>query len=276
MRSPEQALSESRATVSSNSMASSSLAYFWQGLVRLVYPAICTFCGRSLPQDRERVCSGCEHLLLNDPFLACQRCGETVGPFVPTEEGCTRCRQETFHFDRVFRLGIYDGLLREQILRMKQWSGDGVAETLGELWADRAAPALEAVGIDTVVPVPLHWWRRLERGYNQSEALAEALAARLRRPCHADWLRRIRHTPSQTQSTGGARKENLKGAFRARLPVAAHGQTILLVDDVLTTGSTANEAARALRAAGAGRVVVAVLARTSRSQGQGPVDSTPF
>jgi predicted amidophosphoribosyltransferase len=105
------------------------------------------------------------------------------------------------------------------------------------------------------------WWRHWQRGYNQSEALARALARRLGVPCRPRWLRRVRHTPHQTQQPPSARAGNVRDAFRARRGAPVTGATVLLVDDVLTTGSTASEAARALRAAGAARVVAGVLAR---------------
>ena len=115
----------------------------------------------------------------------------------------------------------------------------------------------------SVVPEssPLHWWRRWQRGYNQSSSLALALATRLRLPLEKWWLKRIRNTPSQKALSAAARKENVRGAFRVRSTAAPKGRSILLVDDVMTTGATAHEAARVLRAAGATRVIVAVLAR---------------
>jgi ComF family protein len=138
-----------------------------------------------------------------------------------------------------------------------------LAEVLADTWASHAGAALRATGAEVVVPVPLHWWRRLRRGYNQSEALARILAARLGLPCRPRWLRRTRPTPWQTDQTSPAlRRENVRGAFGARPSRALGGKTILLVDDVMTTGSTASEAARALKAAGAGPVIAAVLART--------------
>jgi ComF family protein len=115
---------------------------------------------------------------------------------------------------------------------------------------------------DAVVPVPLHWWRRLRRGYNQSEALARGLARVLALPCRTSWLRRARHTPSQVGKSAEQRRANVRGAFRAaRVPA---GASVLLVDDVMTTGATASEAARALKEAGAGRVVAAALGRAVR------------
>jgi ComF family protein len=169
-----------------------------------------------------------------------------------------------FPFDQVIRLGPYDGLLREVILRLKHAPGEGLAEVLGELWADHSAPRLRSLGAALVVPVPLHWWRRLTRGYNQSEVLAQALAARLGLPCRPGCLRQVRATSHQKGQSPANRRSNVRDAFRGQSRPELKGQTVLLVDDVLTTGSTAGEAARALRRAGAARVVVAVLARTVR------------
>jgi ComF family protein len=120
-----------------------------------------------------------------------------------------------------------------------------------------------ALNLDAVVPVPLHWVRRWQRGYNQSSAIAYGLASRLRLPFRPGWLRRTRNTPSQTKQTASGRRDNVRGAFAVPRRVRLDGQTVLLVDDVMTTGATASEAARALRKAGAGRVAVAVLGRAS-------------
>jgi ComF family protein len=112
-----------------------------------------------------------------------------------------------------------------------------------------------------VVPVPLHWRRRLSRRYNQSDALAQRIARRLGVPCASGHLRRVQATPFQTRQTPAQRRENLRKVFRAygRLD----GKRVLLVDDVLTTGSTASEAAKVLKKQGAARVIVAVLARSA-------------
>jgi ComF family protein len=118
-----------------------------------------------------------------------------------------------------------------------------------------------SLAVDCVVPVPLHWLRRWRRGYNQSSSLALGLSSRLGLPLQNWWLKRIRNTPSQKALSRTARQENVRGAFQVRSSAACKGRSILLVDDVVTTGATVHEAARVLRAAGAGRVVVAALAR---------------
>jgi ComF family protein len=145
------------------------------------------------------------------------------------------------------------------ILRMKQPGGEMLAEAVGTCWADCRHESLRKLQAELVVPVPLHWYRSWRRGFNQSEALARALARKLGVPCQTRWLKRVRHTVKQTSLAPTERRENVKGSFRVSRLSRLRGQTVLLIDDVLTTGSTAHEAAKALRKAGAGRVIAAVL-----------------
>ncbi len=147
------------------------------------------------------------------------------------------------------------------MLRMKFLPGEGLADMIGRTFAEAHGAELSALEIDTVVPVPLHWWRKWKRGFNQAESVARELAAGLNAAFAPRLLSRVRWTPQQTQPTRTARQENVKGAFRVGRGARLRGRTVLLVDDVLTTGSTASEAARTLLATGAERVVVAVVAR---------------
>jgi ComF family protein len=152
-------------------------------------------------------------------------------------------------------------LLRDTILRLKQWTGEDLAEVLSKLWAKRLRDKLTPFSPAAVIPIPLHWRRRLIRGYNQSGVIARCLANELGVPCWPRALRRIRPTPQQTlQSSATARRENVKQAFATRDGYAFAGQTLVLVDDVLTTGATASEAARALRTHKPKAIYVAVLA----------------
>jgi ComF family protein len=143
---------------------------------------------------------------------------------------------------------------------MKHLRGEAVAEALAEAWAVRAETQFLETGAALIVPVPLHWRRRWQRGYNQSETLARILADKLHLPSRPHLLRRIRNTPHQVQQSATARQDNVRGAFVARRRPELIGTIVLLVDDVLTTGSTVNEAAKALRTAGAAKVFVAVAA----------------
>lgn len=232
------------------------------GATQLLYPGSCWMCGQMLEAGVIGFCPICRQALTSDPHPTCPRCSSSVGPHVAVTGGCQRCRGTSYSFDESLRLGPYEGLLRDAILRMKDWQGEGLAEMLGALWAEHVAPALRAKGPDVVVPVPLHWTRRWSRGFNQSHVLAQALAAALGVPCQARLLRRIRRTGSQTSLAGDERRKNPRGAFRAHRSqsLSLSGKTVLLVDDVLTTGTTASEAARALRSGRPAKIIVAVLA----------------
>ena len=145
---------------------------------------------------------------------------------------------------------------------MKNSSGEITADVMGKFWAQKMAGRLRDLRATAIVPVPLHWYRQWRRGYNQSEVLARALAGELGIPCRHRWLRRIKWAAPQTRQTPAGRRENVRRAFAVRPGVSFRGETVILVDDVITTGSTASEAAGALRASGAGTIVVAVLAHS--------------
>ena len=119
----------------------------------------------------------------------------------------------------------------------------------------------DAAAVDMVVPVPLHPRRLSKRGYNQSGLLANAFAKRIGRLCDETSLVRIRDTEHQSRSSGEERRENLKGAFRVADPSRMRGRTVVLVDDVMTTGATIDECSSALYAGGAFKVIPFVLAK---------------
>jgi ComF family protein len=231
------------------------------GLLHLVLPACCHVCGAPLSPPQTQLCETCRKEVLSDPIPRCPHCAASVGPFGMPADCCPFCRNASFAFECAIRLGPYQGRLQEVVLRMKNRWNEGLAELVGEWWADAAKDRFVSLAVDCVVPVPLHWLRRWRRGYNQSSSLALGLSTGLRLPLQKWWLKRIRNTPSQKALSATARHENVRGAFQVRSSAACTGRSILLVDDVMTTGATAHEAARVLRAAGARRVVIAALAR---------------
>ncbi|HJZ90929.1 MAG TPA: ComF family protein [Gemmataceae bacterium] len=235
------------------------LANLVHGLRQLVYPGVCARCEALLPDYGAEFCPGCTRDLTNEPHFTCGRCAGTIGQHTDSAAGCPRCWDDRFHFDSAFRLGPYGGALRDAILAMKH-GGETLAECVGRLWARHHAARFRDLRVDLVIPVPLHWWRRLRRGYNQCEYVSAAVAGHLRVDHRPGWVRRVRPTPSQVNLTPSARRANVRGAFRASRRAALAGRTVLLVDDVLTTGATASEVARALREGGAVRVHVAILA----------------
>jgi predicted amidophosphoribosyltransferase len=164
-------------------------------------------------------------------------------------------------FDETIAAGLYAGRLRELLLRMKEAEGDPLSLAVGQLlWKQREQP-LRAVGAHLVSPIPLHWRRRLAHRTNSAALLAEVLASQLRVPLVTRLLRRRRNTVRQFDLTPPQRWENVRQAFAVRGGYRLSEAHVLLVDDILTTGATCSEAARALRNAGANRVTVVVVAR---------------
>jgi ComF family protein len=177
------------------------------------------------------------------------------------EGRCALCRYGLRGFDAAYCFGSYQGVLRELIHLYKYDRVKTLARPLGALLA-AALPRDER--FDAVTPVPLHWRRQWQRGFNQAELLARTIARRCGIPViHA--LKRVRPTVAQAGLSNTGRRQNVAAAFRPRRVV--HGKRILLVDDVMTTGSTAAACALALKQAGAAKVALLTVARVDRRMG---------
>jgi ComF family protein len=187
---------------------------------------------------------------------------------------CGACAIEPPVFDRARAALRYDDGARGLILRFKHADRTDIAKTFGRLLEQAGRDLLE--DSDIITPVPLHRWRFLQRGYNQSALLAYALAARhAGRRVVPDLLHRIQATASQQGLSGAQRKGNIKSsAFRlnARFRDGVEGRRILLIDDVFTTGATVTACARVLIGGGAAAVDVLSLARVVR-EGGSPISS---
>lgn len=237
------------------------LTKLWLAASDWVWPRACHLCRERITDDRPLcLCGACETALTTDPNSACPRCSSTVGPHVDTSAGCPACRNSTFRFASAVRLGPYDGILREAVLKTKQPGGGELAETLGRLFVAAREVHLKSAQPEVVVPVPLHWRRWWARQHNQAEGVARGVATGLGVPVLRRALWRVRYTPSQPAGSREQRWANAAGAFRVPPWVRLRGVRVLLIDDVLTTGATADAAAAALRAGGAAQVHVAVLA----------------
>lgn len=237
-----------------------SLERAWFAASDLIWPRVCLVCEAALSEPAEVcVCPVCITALTTDPHLTCPRCSSTVGPHADVAAGCARCRNEQYRFASVTRFGLYDGRVRDAILDIKQPGGDALAEALGTLFATFRRERLMASSPQVIVPVPLHWSRWWTRRHNQAEAIARGMADVLGVPVLRT-IRRVRATPKQASVTTAERRENLVGAFRSTSFPGVRGLRVLMVDDVLTTGATANAATEAVLAAGAAQVHVGILA----------------
>lgn len=182
---------------------------------------------------------------------------------------CAACAAEPEGLDYAWSYGNYDGRLRRLIHVYKYERVDTLAGPLARLLMD-ALPRDEQ--FDVIAPMPLHWRKRWDRGFNQADLLARVVAERSGIPYRAKLLRRVKASPAQAGLSFAARQTNVRGVFRVPKH-AVQGQSVLLIDDVLTTGATAASAARLLRrTGGASRVSILTLARADRRYAwrQGP------
>ncbi len=206
-------------------------------------------------------CGDCQMQLAPPMVHWCPRCSAPLEAASLLANACFRCRTDKFLWERAVSLGRYRGALGEAVVRTKLATGEMLAMNLGRLLCHERGPALKALLADVVVPIPSHWRRRLRRGTSGPEQMAAAIAKFLGLPLGTGSLVRRRNTPLQVDSTPRRRRVNQRRSFRVAAGYNFSARHVLLVDDVLTTGYTAHEAARTLLAAGAVAVYVATIAR---------------
>jgi ComF family protein len=226
----------------------------------LLYPPCCEACGTPVAHPRY-LCDACaaKAVRVHAPF--CKVCSEPFDGAISGPFTCANCRDREFHFTCAVAPYKSEGLVRDFIHRFKYWREFRLRHPLAA-WA---AEALEDDRIreqpaDALVPVPLFIARERHREFNQAAEIARLLGARAGIPV-ADCLRRTRNTPSQVRHDRKMRMENLRNAFGMRQNKDVRGRHLVLVDDVLTTGSTLDECARVLLAGGAASVRAITVAR---------------
>ncbi|MDR2050380.1 MAG: ComF family protein [Deltaproteobacteria bacterium] len=206
------------------------------------------------------ICPSCLSGLPRHSSGFCPRCGEIfASPFV--EELCPACLRKELPWGRIYFHAAYSGLLRQLILRIKFQGNLILAEALGTLLAEHPDLLLRQKDYDCLVPISLHPERLAQRGFNQALEIARPVSAGLRLPLRPEMLRRVLRTRQQSGLTRKERAKNMRNAF-AVPGMKARGLRILLLDDILTTGSTMYAAASSLFRAGAEAVDIVVLART--------------
>ena len=230
-----------------------------------VLPPSCTFCRANLnPAGRQQypeiwLCDVCRLDMVKDDRDSCQRCGMPVGPYARTDE-CLTCRPRKFRFKQVVRLGVYEDELRHAVIRGKGRGSEALAESLAALLWRHQEAELRSLNVDFVVPVPQHWTQWFTRPHHQARTIAQILAECLGVPMRDGLVAKVRRTCDQSSLHRSKRLQNLDRAFAVGRNVDLERQNVLVVDDILTTGTTANEVTRSLRDARAGRIAVAVLA----------------
>ena len=235
-------------------------------LLDLIWPRRCEVCGRPVDRTGRHVCAECLNRI---PFVPSDGCCRICGRAVEGLEGeylCEDCgrRATRPHFDRAASAVRFEDKAREMLLAFKfnrhLWLRDDFTDWLEAALRARFDPA----AVDVVLPMPITAFHRLDRGYNQCAYLARALAKRLDRRCDAGVLARQGAPKRQAGLDEAARRENAKGTFRVLRPERVRGRTVLVVDDVMTTGATLSECAKALKEAGAALVWCVTVARSIR------------
>ena len=229
-------------------------------LLELFYPSNCVGCGQ--PQDSGiLLCQLCKATAprIQPPFCRC--CSRPFEGAIDGEFSCPNCEDRALAFDCVVSIYQAKGVLRDLIHRFKYGGHFHLRRVLTEILLEAMQDSrLQATPVDCLVPVPLHPARLRERGFNQADALAEALSKRARVPVRHCIERRL-YTNTQTRFDRMERMRNLRNAFALRKNSDVRGKHLVLLDDVLTTGSTLHECALVLRAAGAESVRAVTVAR---------------
>jgi ComF family protein len=232
------------------------------GLLDLVYPPHCLVCER---RGVPSLCADCAAHFRPVPGPVCPDCGRPAEPDVGAN--CRHCErfapEDGWAFTRARAAAVYQGPVRYAIHLLKYRRAEVLGEPLGAFLANRCfADGLLArdVPVEAVVPVPLHPARLRRRGYNQCTLLAAPVAEMAGAAFLPDALRRSRRTPPQVGLSPGERRRNLASAFGVGDSEGLRGRSVLLVDDVFTTGATVGACAHTLLAAGASRVQVVTLA----------------
>ncbi|MEM1068235.1 MAG: double zinc ribbon domain-containing protein [Planctomycetota bacterium] len=249
-------------------------------VLELIFPANCLLCGEPVAEGRS-FCTACDGALTASESLmrnACLRCGfplaaqRSEAQQVADVRGpggvCGECREREFEFDRVIGLWIYQDLARDAVIASKYPSYVALGDAMGRRLGQRILTD-QSVLPDIVTFTPSHFWRQLSRGGNGVQVIASAVSRVIHRKCRS-LVRLRRPIAKQAWLDDHQRERNVCDAFAVKKsyawigPSPLAGRHVLLVDDVLTTGATANEIARMLRREGAEKVSLAVVARSVR------------
>lgn len=243
-----------------------SLRGIFGRLADILWPRVCAVetCTRVSDRPDRHLCSHCfASLPFHEAGGACRVCGTLVAASAPHDFVCETCTKTPPAFEFARSALLYDDPVGQLLQDFKFRRGTWLCEDLVDLLEGAVRAKFAFSEIDVVLPVPLHPNRERERGYNQSALLAASLARRLNRRVDLHSLVRTRDTRHQARLSGDERRKNLRDAFAVHDPHGVRGRTVLLIDDVMTTGTTLSQCARPLLEAGAARVWCATVARAT-------------
>lgn len=237
---------------------------FLETLVDIIYPPVCLACRSTLkdkPSIDNLVCAGCWGKIKRNLPPFCYRCGRHLDVSKSIKNICTACLKKPLHFDRAFSPCLYEGVLKDLILKFKYKNKDYLGTILGKLMIEFMQEYNFPIDvIDYIIPVPLHRARMRQREFNQAEVLGNHIGRYFNKTVLNNNLIRSRSTQTQTELEEDERFLNVQGSFSIKNLADIQGKNMLLVDDVFTTGATSSEATYTLKNAGARIVFVLTLA----------------
>lgn len=228
-------------------------------MLHLFYPPRCPVCDRVLSAGKEEVCPGCLNKLRFPEGNLCSQCGK---PIAEMETYCVNCRDRAYTYYSGRSALLYNGVMQESIARFKYGGRQEYGAYFGRLLWEQQGEWIRHASPDALVPVPLHRSRLRKRGYNQAQILAQELAKHAGVPVADGLLVRIRNTLPQKDLCGWEREQNLQHAFETNICVRRlyeNVKCVILIDDIYTTGSTAEMCSRTLKDAGMERIYVLCL-----------------
>ena len=222
---------------------------FYLTLIDFVFPPLCLVCHNRLDPSMRFVCDSCWTAFIPqlEPIIASER--------------MTILQNSEKYFSQSFALYEFTPAIQDLIHAMKYKEMPGLASRFGRELGDVMVGYYQPDDFDAIVPVPLHSLRLRERGYNQALLIAREIGKVMKKPVFEKGMKRCRYTNQQAKLNQEERRRNVSGAFKVRKKNAVEGKKIVLVDDVLTTGSTMNECARVLKEAGAKEIAIVTIVR---------------
>ncbi|MDD5097064.1 MAG: ComF family protein [Candidatus Omnitrophica bacterium] len=233
------------------------------GLRDLIYPNYCLACENKLDSSLKEhfICTACQKAIEPNLPPFCPSCGRTLDTASQGKNTCSGCLNTKFSFDRAFSPCKYSGIIKKMIQEFKYSGRDYLGKNLGQILNNFIKEYdLPITHTDYIIPIPLHNARFRQREFNQAQILSAQVAKEFNKQLLLKVLTRTKATKSQTELSFEERRNNVQGSFSVTAPQLIKDKNLLLIDDVLTTGSTLDEAARTLKAAGAKMILAMTLA----------------
>jgi ComF family protein len=229
-------------------------------LAVLVYPPECAFCSAAVPQD-QRLCGRCTQQLVSSAHR-CQRCAMPLPEVLPNDD-CIHCRKIDWRFSRVIALGSYRGRLKEAVILCKKLRCESLRFALALQMVEQVRARIPETEHQAplLIPIPNHWTRAFSRAAPTANRLADLMSRSTGWPVATGMVVKVRKTLKQGMLSASERRKNVRGAFLKKSAESLRGRHVVIVDDVLTSGATANEVARQLWRCHPKDVSVTVIAR---------------